>query len=62
VLAAAFGDVVMEADQPAVLVDGQALELGPERAAEDGLPTDNVAGERAPAGRSRGGRSQRYPA
>src|SRR5919198_3466273 len=60
VLAVALGDVVMDADHAAVLVGEHALQIGPERAArlghvaaetgEDSLPSDDVSGERAPAG------------
>src|SRR5919204_4644352 len=60
-LAVSLRDVVMDADRAAVLVGEHALQIGPERAArlgrvaaetgEDGLPSDGVAGERAPAGR-----------
>jgi hypothetical protein len=60
VLSVALGDVVMDADHAAVLVGEHALQIGAERAArlghvaaetgEDGLPSDDFAGERAPAG------------
>jgi hypothetical protein len=50
----------VDPDHTAVLVGEQALQIAPERAArlghvptetgEDGLPPDDVAGERAPAG------------
>lgn len=57
VLAGALGDVVMDADHAAVLVGEHALQIRPERATrlghvsaetgDDGLPSDDVARERA---------------
>jgi hypothetical protein len=58
--AGALADGVMDTEHPAFLVGEQPLQIGPECAArlgqvaaetgEDGLPTDDVAGKRAPAG------------
>src|SRR6188472_4754560 len=59
-LSVSLGDVVVNPDHAAVLIGQHALQVGPERAArlghvaaetgEDGLPTDDVAGEPASAG------------